>query len=77
MKTINSKAVVTIPANVTCELKSRVVKITGPRGVLTKSFRHMSVDMYMSGDKKISVEKWFANSKELSSLRLSPPTSRT
>merc|ERR1711988_247045 len=69
MKTINSKASVTIPANVTCELKSRVVKITGPRGVLTKSFRHMSVDMYMTGDKKITVEKWWASSKELSVIK--------
>merc|ERR1711934_407664 len=69
MKTINSKASLTIPANVTCELKSRVVRITGPRGVLTKSFRHMSVDMYMTGDKKISVEKWWANSKELSVIK--------
>merc|ERR1712022_18856 len=49
MKTINAKASVTIPDNVKCELKSRVVKITGPRGVLTQSFRHMSVDMYMTG----------------------------
>merc|ERR1711918_205356 len=69
MKTINSKASVTIPANVTCELKSRVVKITGPRGVLTKSFRHMSVDMYMPDEKKIAVEKWFAISKELSAIK--------
>merc|ERR1712167_194416 len=69
MKTINSKASVTIPANVTCELKSRVVKITGPRGVLTKSFRHMSVDMYMPDDKQIAVEKWWASSKELSVIK--------
>merc|ERR1711939_393382 len=69
MKTINSKAVVKIPDAVTCELKSRVVKITGPRGVLTKSFRHMSVDMYMPDDKQIAVEKWWASSKELSVIK--------
>merc|ERR1739848_262075 len=69
MKTINSKASVTIPANVTCELKSRVVKITGPRGVLTKSFRHISVDMYMPDEKSLAVEKWFASSKELSVIK--------
>merc|ERR1712100_349808 len=54
MKTINSKA---------------SVKITGPRGVLTKSFRHMSVDMYMPSPKEIKVEKWFASSKELSVIK--------
>merc|ERR1711907_449201 len=69
MRTINSKGTVSIPANVTCELKSRVVKITGPRGVLTKSFRHMSVDMFKPTEKKIAVEKWFALSKELSVIK--------
>merc|ERR1712094_124569 len=69
LKTINSKASVKIPEKVTCELKSRVVKITGPRGVLTKSFRHMSVDMYMPSPKEIKVEKWFASSKELSVIK--------
>merc|ERR1712006_39026 len=69
MKTINAKASVTIPDNVKCELKSRVVKITGPRGVLTKSFRHMSVDMYMPAEKSLAVEKWFASSKELSVIK--------
>merc|ERR1712100_464732 len=54
MKTINSKA---------------SVKIPGPRGVLTKSFRHMSVDMYMPSPKEIKVEKWFASSKELSVIK--------
>merc|ERR1712094_124750 len=69
LKTINSKASVKIPEKVTCELKSRVVKITGPRGVLTKSFRHMSVDMYMPSPKEIKVENWFASSKELSVIK--------
>ena len=69
MKTINSKATVTIPDKVTCELKSRVVKITGPRGVLTKSFRHMDVDMYMPTDKTLTVEKWFASSKQVSLIK--------
>merc|ERR1712146_300380 len=69
MRTINSKGTVKIPDNVTCELESRVVKITGPRGVLTKSFRHMSVDMYMSDAKKVAVEKWWALSKELSVIK--------
>merc|ERR1711918_286604 len=69
MRTINSKGTVKIPDNVTCELKSRVVKITGPRGVLTKSFRHMSVDMYMPSEKSIAVEKWWASSKELSVIK--------
>merc|ERR1719253_1776357 len=43
--------------------------ITGPRGVLTKSFRHMSVDMYMPTENTVKVEKWFAKSKELSVIK--------
>merc|ERR1711998_738667 len=70
MKQISAKGSVKIPDNIQCELKSRVVKITGPRGTLTKSFKHMAVDMYMSEDgKTLHVEKWFASSKELAVIK--------
>ena len=36
-------------------VKSRVVKVTGPRGSLTKSFRHMSIDLYMPDAKTVKV----------------------
>merc|ERR1712153_105819 len=71
MKQVHAKSTVKIPSNVTVELKSRMIKVTGPRGVLTKSFEHMSVDMFIDADNSslIRVEKWFAASKELAVIK--------
>merc|ERR1711990_846629 len=69
MKTVYSSGKVTIPDNCECTIKSRVVQVKGPRGSLTKSFKHMSVDMYKKDDKTIQVEKWFGKSKELAIIK--------
>merc|ERR1712167_417931 len=55
MKNINAKSSITIPDGVTVEVKSRFVKVTGPRGVLSKSFKHMSIDIFKTDDKTIKV----------------------
>ena len=36
-------------------VKSRVVTVKGPRGVLKREFRHMSVEMSMLGKKRLRV----------------------
>merc|ERR1711991_496444 len=56
---------VPIPAGVTVEIKSRIVVVTGPRGKLTKDFKHMAVDMAVAEAK---VEKHFGTSKQISSI---------
>merc|ERR1712159_697672 len=69
MKTVYSKNTIEIPKDCKVTIKSRTVQVTGPRGSLTKSFKHMSVDLYMIGDNKIRVEKWFGKSKELAIIK--------
>merc|ERR1711994_623762 len=48
---------------------SRTVTITGPRGTLTKSFRHLNVDISKINKNTIKVEKWFGLRKELAAVR--------
>merc|ERR1712196_22068 len=69
MKTINAKSTITIPDGVTVDIKSRKIKVTGPRGTLNKSFQHMSVDIFKVDDKTIKVEKWFGKAKELAAIK--------
>merc|ERR1711959_133687 len=69
MKNINAKSSITIPDGVTVEVKSRFVKVTGPRGVLSKSFKHMSIDIFKTDDKTIKVEKRIGQAKELSAIK--------
>merc|ERR1711988_623369 len=69
MKTVYSKNTIEIPKDCTVTIKSRTVQVKGPRGTLTKSFKHMSVDLYMADAKTIMVEKWFGTSKELAIIK--------
>merc|ERR1711965_366649 len=69
MKNLFSKSSLKIPEGVTVDVKARVVVVKGPRGTLTKSFRHMSIDLYMPDADTVQVEKWFSQSKEQSAIK--------
>jgi len=45
------------------------VKVTGPRGTLTRSFKHINMDVKVVGGKYIRVDLWFANRKQLACVR--------
>lgn len=40
----------------------------GPRGALTRDFRHIDMDLRKVGDNKVRVDLWFANRKQLASV---------
>jgi len=49
--------------------KSRIIHIWGPRGKLTRDFRHVLIDIKIDeGQKKVILKVWFANKKRLSGL---------
>ena len=59
-----------MPEGVTVSVKSRVVTVKGPRGTLTKSFRHEPVEMEMSADgKQVHLARWMATKKENANLQ--------
>merc|ERR1712107_623641 len=41
----------------------------GKRGTLTKEFKHLAVDIYMTDAKTIKVEKWFGKKKQIAAVR--------
>merc|ERR1711963_88142 len=69
MKILNVKQTVDIPDGVEASVKARNVTIKGPRGTLTRSFRHLAVDIFMPDAKSITVEKHFGKRKELAAVR--------
>jgi len=69
MKTIESSQSVKIPDNVTVSVKARRVTVKGPRGTLTRAFRHLSVEMELIGKHQLRVRKWFGIRKELAAIR--------
>jgi large subunit ribosomal protein L9e len=71
MKTIVATQLLTIPKNVNVEVKSRVVVVKGPRGELTRRFKHMDVEMELVGGKKkkLKVSIWFGKRKQIACIR--------
>lgn len=69
MRLINSNQVVKLPKGVGAKVSARIVTIRGPRGTLTRDFRHLAMDIRMINRKKIMVEKWFGAKKEIAAVR--------
>ena len=53
---------------VTITVNNRKVCVKGPRGILRRHFKHMSVDIKMVSTREILVEKWFGIHKELAAV---------
>jgi len=53
----------------TVTVAQRVVTVKGPRGELTRAFKHLDLEVKMVGEKKMRVDAWFANRKQLAILR--------
>ncbi|KAL1139848.1 hypothetical protein AAG570_006825 [Ranatra chinensis] len=69
MKQIVVNQTVKIPEGLSCHVKSRLVTVTGPRGVLKRSFKHLALDIQMVNPRLLRVEKWFGTKKELAAVR--------
>ena len=69
MKELNTFQLVKIPEGIDASVKARAVTVKGPRGSLTKAFKHLAVDIYKIDKDTIKVEKWFGKKKELASVR--------
>ena len=46
MKELNTFQLVKVPEGLEASVKARSVTVKGPRGSLTKAFKHLSVDIY-------------------------------
>ena len=53
MKYLHKTCEIDIPAGVTVDIKSRKVTVKGPRGTVTKEFRHIKADIVKEGNKII------------------------
>merc|ERR1711908_225518 len=61
-----------IPADVECDIKSKVVTVKGPRGTLTRDLSHLQVDLFkteIDGKPHVKVEVWHGTSKRLAGTR--------
>ncbi|GME76918.1 unnamed protein product [Ambrosiozyma monospora] len=69
MKYVQSHENLDIPEGVTLEIKSRIVKVTGPRGSLSKNLRHIDVTFKKVSDKQITITVHNGDRKHVAALR--------
>ncbi len=53
-------------------MKSRTVKVTGSRGTLTRAFKHLNVDIFLTGpanNRTLKVELWLGKKTDRASIR--------
>jgi len=70
MKTVLSTEVMDVPEGVKLEIKAKKIRVTGPRGTLTRDFKHLNLDLQLiEGGTKLKIESWFGNRKTIASIR--------
>ncbi|PKU84165.1 60S ribosomal protein L9 [Dendrobium catenatum] len=70
MKTILSSHTMDIPEEVTVKVKAKIVEVEGPRGKLTRNFKHLNLDFELvEGGKKLKVDAWFGSRKSTAAIR--------
>lgn len=68
MRNVESYQTITIPEGVSVTTQSRVVTVKGPRGTLTKEFKHVNVELSQVKN-QIKVTVWFGSKKERACIR--------
>jgi large subunit ribosomal protein L9e len=70
MKQILQSKTISIPNGVKVELKGRKVKVTGPRGELSRDFSHLNLDLKLiNKGKQLRAELWFGSRKQIACIR--------
>eukprot|EP00271_Cylindrocystis_brebissonii_P014428 TRINITY_DN35782_c0_g1_i1.p1 TRINITY_DN35782_c0_g1~~TRINITY_DN35782_c0_g1_i1.p1 ORF type:complete len:194 (-),score=43.35 TRINITY_DN35782_c0_g1_i1:506-1087(-) len=72
MKTILASELMDIPKDVKLEIKAKKIRVTGPRGTLTRDMKHLNLDLQIvdgPGGKQLKVEAWFGSRKTMASIR--------
>jgi len=72
MRDVLTTEELTIPEGVTVEIKSRLISVTGPRGVLKKNVRHINMDITLvksSKENKVLLQVWQGGRKHVACLR--------
>ncbi|PNW74495.1 hypothetical protein CHLRE_12g494050v5 [Chlamydomonas reinhardtii] len=72
MKLLLASRTLPVPSGISIEVKGRAVRVKGPRGTLTRDFKHLAVDMFLTeedGQKVLKVDCHFGKKKRLASIR--------
>lgn len=70
MKTILATETMDIPEGVTVKVNAKIVEVEGPRGKLTRNFKHLNLDFQLvEGGRKLKVDAWFGTRRTMAAIR--------
>ncbi len=72
MKTILATQTMDLPEGIKVEIKAKQIRVSGPRGVLTRDFKHLNLDfqlLELEGGRKLQVDAWFGTRKTMAAIR--------
>ena len=69
MKYIQTDQFLDIPEDVSVQIKARVIKVTGPRGTLTKNLKHIDVTFLKVSNRQIKITVHNGDRKHVAALR--------
>ncbi|XP_043713504.1 60S ribosomal protein L9-like [Telopea speciosissima] len=73
MKTIRTTETMDIPEGVKIKVKAKQIEVEGPRGKLTRNFKHLNLDFHLikdnDGKQKLQIEAWFGSRKTTAAIR--------
>ncbi|QLQ78945.1 hypothetical protein HG537_0B02920 [Torulaspora globosa] len=69
MKYVQTEQFIEVPQGVTVNIRSRVVKVTGPRGTLVKNLKHIDVTFTKLNERQIKVTVHNGDRKHVAALR--------
>ena len=74
MKTILSSETMDIPDGVKIKINAKIIEVEGPRGKLSRNFKHLNLDFHLmtdesTGKRKLKIEAWFGTRKTSAAIR--------
>ena len=73
MKTILSSETMDIPDGVKIKINAKIIEVEGPRGKLSRNFKHLNLDFHLmtdeSGKRKLKIDAWFGSRKTSAAIR--------
>ncbi|CAH9099314.1 unnamed protein product [Cuscuta europaea] len=74
MKTILSSETMDIPEGVKIKVHAKQIEVEGPRGKLSRNFKHLNLDFQLikdeeTGKLKLKVDAWFGSRKSTAAIR--------
>ncbi|ESR55215.1 hypothetical protein CICLE_v10022372mg [Citrus x clementina] len=74
MKTILSSETMDIPDGVKIKINAKIIEVEGPRGKLSRDFKHLNLDFHLmtdeeTGKRKLKIDAWFGSRKTSAAIR--------